>query len=56
MTGYAPKLPDWDKLTHDAFLGFLKDPSAYDYWRDWFKRKPRVRVPVERQLPNEADL
>ena len=45
-------------MTKDAFLAWLRelpiDPlTGKPYPQPW---RPRVRVPVERQTPNEADL
>ena len=43
-------------MTQEAFTQWLRDAGPYvdTYIKMW--GKPRVRVPVPRQTPNEADL
>lgn len=58
MTGPRMCIPSTKAMTQEAFsefLGWFHSPGMYE---EYVRRsgKPRVRVPVERQVPNEADL
>lgn len=58
MTGPRIPAPGWGAMTKESFaewLTWFHSQEQYDL-AVRLRGKPRVRVPVERQTPNEADL
>lgn len=57
MTGYPSASYSTAAMTKSEFKDWLERTSeGYRAQMERWYGKPRVRVPVERQVPNEADL
>lgn len=57
MTGFPGHRRDLNRMALDDFLWWLQTvPQEMRETRVRLYGKLRVRVPVERQVPNEADL
>lgn len=56
MSGGPARLPDTQTMTKEAFLSWAREFPDSLQVRLRLYGKPRVRVQVERQTPNEADL
>ncbi len=58
MSGSLRTTPRSDVMTKEAFCEWLKWFQSPEHLRASISLfgKPRVRVPAERQMPNEADL
>lgn len=56
MTGPRIPSPDWRTMTQEAFLSWMARLTPEEQESATRNFKPRVRVPVKRQTPNEADL
>jgi len=55
MTGW-PKGLSAQAMTKEAFLSWMERLTPSEREIALRNYRPRVRVPVERQVPNEADL
>jgi len=57
MTGPRIGAPSTGAMTREAFVEWFRWFTSEQY-QNYLRLhgKPRVRVPVERQTPNEADL
>lgn len=59
MSGPRIPAPGWNTMTKEAFLSWterLQSMTPSERENALRNFHPRVRVPVERQTPNEADL